>query len=174
MEQIRNEDGYSLLEMIITIAIIAVAISMTSFGLGTIYSSNVKNYSSQVVSEIKSVQIKRLAAKDNDFRLEIEKPSFNYIVETIMIADIDGDMVDEEVVINTIEIPSNMSIKKEIGGIFEEIDTIAATEVQFTFDPSSGAETSGGAGVYQMSLSDGSNMIEFEVIAQNGRVFVHE
>lgn len=174
MKNHKRDEGYTLIELILVIAIIAVAISMTSFGIGSLYSSNVKNFSSQVVSQIRNVQVKELASKDSDYEMAITKVGSKYQANTTMKADIDGDGVDEIQVIHSIEFPSNISIKKLVGASYFEISTLTPSEVEFAFDPSSGALITSGNGTYRMSLVDSSTTIEFEVVAQNGRVYTND
>lgn len=75
-----KEQGYTLLELIITIGLISIAIGLSSFGLNVIYTSNVGSYASQVTNDIKLVQTKEMASNGKDYRLILDHDGSKYTV----------------------------------------------------------------------------------------------
>lgn len=163
-----NEFGYTLIEIIITIGLISIAIGLTTFGLSTVYRSNVNSYSSQIINEIKKIQTQEMASSKNDYEVIISHNGTNYVVTTYV--SFDGN---PKTTFKTIELPIYVSIHKKIGADFVDLYTISdidKSQRTFSFNSSSGKLTSDGEGIYRVILETDGSFKEFQVIKQNGKV----
>lgn len=169
MIKIYNQKGYTLLELIITIGLIAIAISVTGFGLNAIYTSNINSHASQLVNEIRLVQTKEMSSLNKDYKLILSKSGSNYIARTTVTV---GGVSTQ---VKLIKLPNGFTLKKLIGSNYVEIGAISDVgEREFAFDAASGRLITDGDGKYQVTSTSSSKVIEFGVIKQNGRVYVDE
>lgn len=179
MKDYTSNKGFTLIEMIITIGIIAIAIGVSSLGLSTVYRSNVNAYTSRVINDIKLVQTKEMASNDKNYKLIFTKTSDNYHVAVLV-----GVAAVPINVLKGYDLPKNMVIKKKIAGNFEDIGDnsfFSSNDLSFEFDASSGRMTEygagpyvSGAGTYQISSSSSDQVKEFVVVKENGRVYLNE
>ncbi|PKM57875.1 MAG: hypothetical protein CVU98_03885 [Firmicutes bacterium HGW-Firmicutes-3] len=171
---IKGQEGYTLIEMIIVMALLAIAIGLSGFGLNTLYTNNINTYSNQLISEIKLVQTKEMASKDKDYRLTLAYDSTieQYIGTTLVRTGATGTYST----LKTIRFPKKVSIKKWDGTAYKDIQPPNHTLISFEFDSTSGQvkNTANGDGKYEISSTASSRVIEFEVIKQNGRVVMDE
>ena len=174
LNTIRGQEGYTLIEMIIVMALLAIAISLSGFGLNTLYTNNINTYSNQLISEIKLVQTKEMASKDKDYRLTLAYDSTleQYIGTTLVRMGPTGTYST----LKTIKFPKKVAIKKWDGTNYVDILPPSHTLISFEFDTTSGQvkNTANGNGKYQISSTASSRVIEFEVIKQNGRVVMDD
>jgi len=161
MRKLENNQGYTLLEMMIVIALLAIAISLSGFGLSTLYSTNIKGKTNELVNEIRLVQTKEMASKTKDYKATISFVDGHYRLRT----SVDGT------VIKTIDLSSKFKIKKKNAS--NNFVDLPSTGTEIIFDASSGKATAG-AGRYKITTSLGSDPIEFVIVAQNGRVYIDE
>ncbi|MDF1617025.1 pilus assembly FimT family protein [Petrocella sp. FN5] len=174
MNNIKRQDGYTLIEMIIVMALLAIAIGLSGFGLNTLYTNNINTYSNQLISEIKLVQTKEMASKDKDYRLTLTYDSTleQYIGRTLVRVGTTGTYST----LKTIKLPKKVAIKKWDGTDYVDIQPPNYSLISFEFDSTSGQvkNTANGDGRYEISSTASSRVIEFEVIKQNGRVVMNE
>jgi prepilin-type N-terminal cleavage/methylation domain-containing protein len=172
-----NEKGYTLIELIIVIGLLAIAIGLSGFGLNVIYTNNVNTYATQLVSEIKLVQTKEMASKNNDYKIVMRYDTLEkqYISETWVRVGAAGTYQ----VLHSISLPSNMVIKKwddDLSSItyltYKEIKYFSPNSMTFIFEAMSGKleSSTNGAGKYQISSTTSTKIKIFTVTAQNGRV----
>jgi len=172
LNMIRRQDGYTLLEMIIVMALLAIAIGLSGFGLNTLYTNNINTYSNQLISEIKLVQTKEMASKDKDFKLTLTYDSTleQYIGTSLVRLESEGTYST----LKTIKFPKKVTIKKLDGGNYVDIQSLGT--ITFEFDGTSGQVKNivNGDGRYEISSTTSSRIIKFDVIKQNGRVVMDE
>ena len=172
LNMIRRQDGYTLLEMIIVMALLAIAIGLSGFGLNTLYTNNINTYSNQLISEIKLVQTKEMASKDKDYKLTLAYDSSleQYIATTLVRLEASGTYST----LKTIKFPKKVTIKKLDGANYVDIQSLGT--ITFEFDGTSGQVKSiaNGDGRYEISSTTSSRVIKFDVILQNGRVVMNE
>lgn len=172
LNMIRRQDGYTLIEMIIVMALLAIAIGLSGFGLNTIYTNNINTYSNQLVSEIKLVQTKEMASKDKDYKLTLTYDSSleQYVGTTLVRLGSTGTYST----LKTIKFPKKVAIKKLDGGNYVDIQSLGT--ITFEFDGTSGQvkNIANGGGRYEISSTTSSRVIKFDVIQQNGRVVIDE
>lgn len=176
MKWLRDESGYSLLEMIITIGLIAIALGTTSFGLSTIFNSNVNSYVNEVANEVRLARAREMAASDNDYQVVFEYDPVDERYKVISKVSIDGA---NYVTIKTIKLPKSITLSKEVLGIFVSLDDASLNDETlrlFQFDASSGKllGSVSGEGTYRISASNSSITKDFVVIKANGRVYIDE
>jgi len=176
MKLIKSESGYSLLEMIITIALIAIAISTTTFGLSVIFSNNVNSYANEMANQFRLVQTREMAKSKNDYLITIKYDSGDSRYEIITSASFDGGPWKD---IHTIKLPKVYTIKKD-GSVLGTSDT-----QYLIFNPSSGAievaappivpaGAVNAAGTYTLSSTSSDLTRDIVVLRINGRVYVNE
>lgn len=178
MLDFKDNKGYSLIELIITIGLISIAIGLSSFGLSVIYNSNVNAIGSNIVNDIRLVQAKEMASNALDYRLVLGYDGNQYTVDIHVKESALASWPATPNVYKSYEIPKAMTLKKDDGGTYYEIDDVAHFDVDdltFEFDVSSGKVLGGnGAGRYELSSSSSDKIVEFVVVAQNGRVYIVE
>ncbi len=176
MKWLRDESGYSLIEMIITIGLIAIALGTTSFGLSTIYNSNVNSYVNEVANEVRLARAREMAASKNDYQVVFE---YNTAEQKYQIISKVKIGVENYTTLKTINLPRTITLSKDISGTFTALNDPALSDANlrtFQFDESSGELLSGvgGEGTYRMSASNSAITKDFVVIKANGRVYIEE
>jgi len=166
--KIRSQEGYTLIEMIIVMALLTIAISLSGFGLNTLYTNNINTYSNQLISEIKLVQTKEMASKDKDFWLNLTyDPTLEQYIGTTKLES-SGTVTT----LKTIKFPKKVIIKKLDGVNYVDIQSLGT--ITFEFDATSGKSMANGDGSYEISSTSSSRVIKFDVIKQNGRVVMND
>jgi len=173
MIDLRDEGGYSLLEMIITIGLIAIAIGMSTFGLNAVFNSNVNSYANSLASELRIASSREMAVFDKSYTVELDYDTTeNRYVAISYVKPLSAS----ESELSRIKFPKGMTISK--GGQSLEYlinnSLILEGERKFQFDPSSGALISAAAGTYQLSSVSSSITRDIVVVEVNGRVYVDE
>lgn len=169
---LNNQQGYTLLEMIIVIGLIGVGLGLTSFGLNVIFNANVNSYSQQIVSEIKNVQVKEMAAKSKDFSMEIR-----YVTDHYELYIISTDTAAAVSTNKTIAFPTSIVIEKETApGTFVELkDPIFTPDKRsFAFSEGTGKLVTNGEGTYRVTAVNSDLTRLIRVYKQNGRVVVEQ
>lgn len=170
MKKLKEEAGFTLLEMIIVIGLLGIAIGFTTFGLGIVYNTNVNAIGSELVSDIRLTMTKEMASKDKDFRLVLSKVGENYY--STMSLSTDGSTWS---VIKTTKLSKGMVLKKDDGsGNFVEVSILPVNQRTFTFEANSGKVTSQGAGRYELSSTTSTRVIEIVAVRESGRVYIDE
>ena len=171
MRRFKEEAGFTLLEMIIVIGLLGVAIGFTTFGLSTVYNTNVNAMGNALVSDIRLTMTKEMAAKDKDYSLELSKSGNNYYA-TMYLSE---DAWASRVAIKTVKLSNGMILKKDNGsGSFVEVATLPVEHRTFTFEANSGKVTSQGSGRYELSSTSSTRVIEIVVVRESGRVYIDE
>lgn len=176
---IRRNDGYTLLEVIITIGLIGIAISASTFGLRTIYNSNINARASEVVNTLRLARTKQMAssATPTVYRdVIIEHDGSQYSVVTKLI-DSGGNTT-----VSTLELPKSIHMQKynTATATYEELSSIAQPVAirdrvkTFRFDPSSGKIVTSAHGKYRLNATNSDLEVVFVVVALNGRVYIEE
>ena len=180
MIDFRDEDGYSLLEMIITIGLIAIAIGMSTFGLNSVFNSNVNSYANTLANEIRLTSSRELAASNKDYSLVLNyQTADDRYVATVYVTPDDTGVRQE---IKQIKFSQGIIIEKDGLNLKDGIDlpiTDASslsneTTRSFVFDASSGALVTDGDGTYTMYSKTSTITRDIVVIKMNGRVYVDE
>lgn len=171
MVKFKSESGYSLLEMIITIGLIAIAISLSGFGLSVIFNSNVNSKANEFASELRLTASKELAASQKNYEaiLKYDGTDDHYYLDVTVRND--GEV--NKPVIKTINFSKTIAITKD-GTPVKDISDINVTNRTFAFDQSSGGLISGGAGTYTFSATTSDITRDVVVTQVNGRVYVDE
>ena len=160
-----------MLEMIIVIGLLGVAIGFTTFGLSTVYNTNVNAKGNELVSDIRLTMTKEMAAKDKDYRLILSKVGDNYYSTMSLSSDAGLTWT----AIKTSKLSNGMVLKKDNGsGSFVEISTLPIEQRTFTFEANSGKVTSQGSGRYELSSTSSTRVIEIVVVRESGRVYIDE
>lgn len=168
MKRLIDNKGYTLLELIIVIGLIAIAASLSGFGLSSLYSSNVNAKLNEVVNEIRLAQSREMASKDKDYEVIISYADNHYSMTTYM-----QEGANPKVTLKTIELSKKLVLEKD-NGAFQAVKDLSIEKRKFVFDASSGKLLTEGSGRYRIGgISSGDNK-EFVVIEQNGRVYVDE
>lgn len=184
---LKNENGYTLLEIIITMGILAIAIGTSSFGLRSIFNNNVNSYANQFANEIRLVASRELGSaegesNDRDYKLEVSFDSTGQRVIAVTYLKVGAGAYDE---LTRINFPKSMTIAKD--GVQIDASTnivghaLYSDETRtFEFDASSGAlivyTPSGDSaeGRYTIRSANSSITRDVVVIQANGRVYVDD
>lgn len=171
---LKDEGGYSLLEMILTIGLIAIAIGTSTFGLNTVFNSNVNSKANTIVNEIRLTSSRQLGANERVYETIVSYDvSDNRVLFTTYVTDTSIASPTPQN-IKTIRLSRGMNLVKDVSGTPTAIESLTLDERTFTFDSSSGALTSGGGGVYTLTSDNSSISRDIVVLTQSGRVYVDE
>lgn len=119
----KNNKGFSLVELIIVIAIISILTGVSFVGLGYLYSTNVKSTVQKLDSSLQKVQ-SYTTAKSNggrDVGLVIKKKSDGFYVEYKGIAGQEDAKIGGQ----------NLTFKYYVGGTATIIDSTQSLELNF-------------------------------------------
>lgn len=164
--------GYTLLEIIITMGIIAIAIGTASFGLSVIFGNNVNSHASELVNEIRTAQTRQMASSTKTYDVSITHDGSNYVVKTY----VTESAVKTEV--KSTKFSNKLSIWKYDGSNYIELSTISdPTDIlnqvkTFRFSGSSGKLISSAYGDYLVKSDISDVEVNFFVVKENGRVFI--
>lgn len=176
MKTFVKEEGYTLLEMIITIALIGIALGLSGFGLSAIFNNNVNGYVNEIVNDIRLVQTKEMGTSNLTFETTFGHDGTNYIMTMTEVTAL--------TVHKTTKFPKSIVLEKydTATSTFKElklIDDTAAPLLEdkkktFRFNASSGKLLTSAAGRYRVSSTAATLEREFVVVEANGRVYVEE
>lgn len=91
LRQLNNESGFTLLEMIITIAIVAIVAGISGFGLNGVFNANLKNISYDTVSDMRSIRFRSVSEFDTAYQLVLTYDSaserYGYEIQRMAVGD---------------------------------------------------------------------------------------
>ncbi len=167
MRLMKNESGYTLLEMIITIGLIGIAIGMSGFGLRTVFNSNLDSVANEFANEVRLTYSRELAASNNDYSMILSYDSSNGYYKANLYVERNGGSRE---LLKTIKFSKAISIMKDGA----DVSGLAESERSFEFDQSSGKLLSNGEGTYTFTSSTSTMIRDVIVVKDNGRVYVDE
>ncbi len=167
---IRDEKGYTLVELMTVIAIISISMGIATFSLSFVFNRNVDAKMTEVSTQIRSAK-----------NLQVEKSADTYSVEftvkdgnTILHKRVEKSGVVTELA--TVKVPNNLEFVKVVGGSEIKISDLLAhgrsDEIKFEFDSATGKLTTDGFGLYKIKYKD--KEATMRVIKQNGKVILNE
>ncbi len=194
--QLKNESGFTLLEMIITIALIAIVASISGFGLNGVFNANLKNISYDTASDIRHISFKSVSEFDRAYQLVLtydnSSKRYGYEIQTMAVGD------TSPVVIETKDFRSSLVIMREdASGNWVELNdtsidiTSHPERGTFCFDTSTGGiseyvlnstsinveslNLSGGnLGKYKFVNTRNGQEVRFDIVGLTGRVVLYE
>lgn len=165
-----DDSGFTILEMIVVIALIGIVLGLTGFGLSSIYNSSVTSNVNTLMNEIRLLSSREQASSKNDYELILSYDTAEkaYIARTY----IEMDGAPREIT-KTMTFPKSIIIEKDglalSDATFNDVNTRS-----FRFSPSSGGLLTEGAGVYTIKSTASSITKDMVVVAFNGRVYLDE
>lgn len=169
MKRFKEERGYSLLEVIITIGLISIAIGTSTFGLRTVFNNNVMSVANEFASEVRQVAIKEMASDRHNYSgiIEYDASSEKYSL-VLYIERWNGGGYDARAVYKTVKFSGSVVFTKDGTAVKDLVED----DRSFTFNAATGEVTSGGAGNYVITSPSSSLAKKVQVIQANGRVYV--
>lgn len=177
MKVLCNEKGFTLIELIIVVAVLGVAISIANFGVGIVFQSNVESIAQQYQSDLRDVRSKTVSTVDNyELRwfYDTHEKKYSYqVFNTTKTSEV-----------KMVHIRSNISIKiQEIKDddttVTVDLNAYAATDpiLVLFFDASSGKVSGAGTNkqlnfIFETSAS--SDISTVELYTKLGRVYLNE
>ncbi len=84
-KQINNESGFTLMELIITIAIVAIAAGISGFGLNAVFNANLKNITYEFASDYRQTRYKTVSEFDTYYQMvmtyDTDKKRYGYKIQ---------------------------------------------------------------------------------------------
>jgi prepilin-type N-terminal cleavage/methylation domain-containing protein len=167
MKYLDNNEGFTLIEVLIVIIIIGIAISMSSLGYRVIFDARVDAYAEQFQSDLRGMRNDSLNSLDKDYKLVWAADGLSYVIKK----------KSDNTVVKTEELPGDLVIKiktdsmsdyKTLSDYYASLDESYRT---IAFDKSDGSLTSNGAGAYMFSAIDSDDIVIVTVYEVTGRVF---
>ncbi len=194
---LNNNRGFTLMELIITISIVAIAAGLSGFGLNALFSANLDNIAHDITSELRNIRFREVSEYNNDYQMvftyDSDKDNYGYIVQKRY--DDSGTEVTLEVKRNDYKSTLRIYREETIGVWIEMKDSpinlggLGENSLQgtFSFSASSGGIAdvafSGGTieslnlnslGSYKIVNIRNNEEIKFIVIKKTGRVIIDE
>jgi len=152
---IDNKNGFTLIEVIIVIALLGIAITMTSLGIKILFNSNVNSYGQQFYTDLRDMREKTITSIDS--KCELEWDSNGYTITY-------NYNNPSKSTTKRVDLPSNIIVSKDGSNV---------NSVTIEFDKASG-KLIDGAGTYKFSSSSSDNEILITVVKETGSVFIDE
>lgn len=178
---IKKEAGFTLIELIIVIAILSITMSLVGFGVGIIYDSSVDAMAGELYSDIRDIRYKQTTEFDHDYMLEIIYEDGRYGYEIIR-----DNTVSKKRLFR-----SSIVISKQTGtDVFTPYHTLPEGEhpLAFRFSRSSGKgldvtvdgdslatyDYNGKVCLVEISSTSSDTVNRVQVVKMNGRVDLYE
>lgn len=170
---LKDERGYSLIEVIIVIVIIGIGVSMISYGFSLINRSNLKKYVNEYHSDVRYAKNQSMTFENTTFYIQWDYDSVNdeYYYELYK----SEPTVTPDTLVKRVDIHSTVDVNldNESGGM-QPLETYTSDQVKLTYEAGSGDLVNGdGFGKYEFYKSDDTKKI-VEIIESTGRVFIDE
>lgn len=154
-----NNRGYTLVEIIVVLAIIGIALSIAQLSLSNIFNNKLNGYTKEFASLIREVRVNQMSYK-SDYKIKIEISNNQYYIK-----ELKGD---QEVDGKTIKLPSGYELKYEdtTGSISPVGDGM-----EISFSSGSGSVTNG-AGIYYITSTNSKKEGKIKLSSITGRVAI--
>lgn len=168
-----SNTGYTLIEIIIVIALIALTMSMITITWRFIFTNNVESFAEQYNSDLRRMKNDTMSSQGDVYYLQWKYNSTEdfYYYEIYKLDT-------PSVLIKTVEINSSINVELDKTGSFLKLETYASDEIRIEFDASTGKLKNvldmNGGGEYRF-ISDATDKTAIvSVIEETGRVFLDE
>ncbi len=168
-----DDRGFTLIEVIVVIGIIAIGLSLSTISFVVFTNNNIKGKANTIISEIRNARASQLENSDKVVFVEFVNSGGNVEVNRVM-----ADSSGSKTVLSTVVIGGNIEFKKITDGETIEVKNLGpytsyeSARNAVVFDPSTGKVLSKGYGTYTLSY-DGKTF-SFMVIKENGKVIIDE
>lgn len=167
---LNNDRGFSLLEMIITIFLIALSLSMITITWRLIFTNNVKSYAEQYNSDLRRMKNDTMTSQGDTYFLQWQYDAVEdkYFYEIYR----EGS---PSVLIKSVDLSSSIDVELDKTGTYNNLEDYTSDQLRIEFDPVSGklvdvSDTNGG-GVYLFTTNASDTEATVSVIEETGRVF---
>ena len=165
-----SEKGFTIVEVVVAIALIGIAISLSVVSLRTIFNSSVSSYATQLSNEIRLVQSREMASSKNDYELIISYDGTEDIYRIRTYIEAGGN---PRKVLKTIDMPKAIRVAKNGVPLSDSAYNDVSTR-SFRFSPSSGGLITDGDGTYTITSTASTVTRDVVVVGFNGRVYIDE
>lgn len=181
MRKLRENSGFTLIEIIITVAIISVMLGLSGFGISVIFRANVESLADNYYNELRDMKFKASSNTDSNYHLEMTYNSatkeYGYIVD------------QDNITIKNVTLSKNIAIYKMTEGstTWAAIETLPEKERFIRFSKGGGfvmqedyVSVSGalrvisGQGQYKFVKLGSDKEPIVTIIKQTGKVFMNE
>jgi len=196
LKKLHNEEGFTIIELIITISIVAIAAGLSGFGLNGLYGAQVDSMTYDISAELRNARYRSVSEFDTAYQVvltyddtdnkygyslqkfkagdiaptEVSKQSYKQTLR-IMREDLLGNWV--ELKEDSIKIQDNpergcFTFNTTTGGISEYVLASTSTKVE------SLNLNSGGLGKFKIVNTRNNEEFRFDVVGLTGRVVVYD
>lgn len=167
---LNNDKGFTLLEMIIVIFLIALSLSMVTISWRLIFTNNVKSYAEQFNSDLRRMKNDTMTSQGDEYFLLWKYDS----TDDLYYYEIYREDAPS-VLIKSVKLSSSIDVQLDKSGTYQNLETYSADDLRIEFDPASGklvnvSDTNGG-GVYLFTTDASDTQATVSVIEETGRVF---
>lgn len=163
MKLLQNEKGFTIMELMIVVAIISVAVGMTSYGINIIFSSRVDSFASQYQSDLRFLRDKTIS-DIHTYELVWDFTGNHYTYEIIDTTDSD---TANHFTIKTIQLTNDISVNVFLAS--DSLNLVDVDGVTIRFDAATGEAVSG-AGRYILENTVNGEHITVEIVQHTGRI----
>lgn len=165
MKLLQNEEGFTLMELMIVVVIISVAIGMTSYGINIVFNSRVDSFASQYQSDLRLMRDMTISDL-HTYRFVWSFADNHYTYEIIDISETPNRIIKE---VNLSE-----DIVVNVFLATDPINLVDADGVTIQFDAASGevidVAGANGAGNYILEHTVNGEQFTVEVVRLTGRI----
>lgn len=189
--KLNSESGFTLIEIIIVVALIAIAVSMSGLGLSVIKQSNVESMGHDIVTEFRDLKYRAVSDYDKQYEIKFIYTGGKFGYEVYQQTG-----TDLPVKVKTMSYRSDLVILAYNEDTLLYVDITDTTffdiadplRVTYTFDTSTGGISSqnlasqplasfpnaSGTAKYMITDTTGTNFVEMTIIKVTGRVIINE
>ncbi len=169
---IRDERGYTLVELLVVVAIISISMGFVTFSLNFVFNRNVDAKMAEVITEIRSAKNLQVEKSALEFTIDYADEGDSIVLYKRALKPGDTAPVD----ISLVKIPKTLEFVKVVGGSDVKVSDLISQnrldEIRVSFDSTTGRVTTGGYGVYKIKYND--KVATMNIIKQNGKVILNE
>lgn len=187
---LKDNRGFTLIEIIIVISLIALAAGLSGYGISVITQSNVESMGHDIVTEFRDLKYRSVSEydKEYEFRFIYEGGKFGYeIYQSINGAT--ATRVKKKTYRSTLTIQAYKDGVSYVDITDSSFDITDPNRVTYTFDTATGGikntslggatlsslpNDGGNVAKYYITDTTGSNFVEITIVGITGRVIVNE
>ncbi|WP_167954739.1 prepilin-type N-terminal cleavage/methylation domain-containing protein [Anaerosporobacter faecicola] len=165
-----NNHGFSLVEILVTIMILGLLVSVTIFHITTTQFANVEKCSQKIEKRLNQLRLSVMSSKEQNYLIVYQAADLNYYValseqeDAICVAE-DGDQIGN----------SSLRIRGKDGATIVEVSYEQAKQIVLSFQKSSGAFLSVAGKFYDsIDIVNGDAIYRIYLVKETGKHYAKQ